>query len=751
MKRLLLFLLLFAGLANAQQVTPTKSPTVGEDNSFSGTEVWSSPGNITSSNDAYASVTVTENLSNDVSHWLVGRGYGLGVPTNVSIAGIQATVEGKKTAGTAGAIIRVTLMVNGAPVGTAKIDGGGSYSTSDTIVTYGGANDLWGASLTPDNTNGAGFGIAVQVESVGGLGTSYSFAVDHITVKVYYTSPILSPELGFYHDRAVGVSPFGHIVGLIPIAYGQVRVCTELATNSPCSPIANIFDDFGNALSVQSGNFGQLTTDVTGQFHFGCTTGNYLIQVAASSSNTPMLNYKVTCTAGGTTGTGEGTIILNFQENLVVDNSTFNNFYLTLLGDVITTTIVNNPSGGFLYFTICQDASGGHTFNWPTNFFRPPIVAGGPLECTDASFKFDDAIFKWRNVAATGDALMPHIGGGPSGSVDARWNHYANFVDVRDYVLWTPQFFANTTKNRLQADQENTSLQTNNWNGTTHDDLTKPSWSVTYGAKDDEFCVSRSAPSSTVFIDLFCIDQTGVVIGGGGIPGPPDTSVQYNNAGAFGGADIQWDSTSKILRGIAGGPGLTWTIVGGQGNSGTAGGSLTVGGGDTSGAAAAGSLLLKGGGNASGSSTGGSVTLRPGVGTTLGKLLFEDPTDNTKKARMIMSSITTATTRDFTWPDQSGTICLTTTCTGATINHVRVTTGSCGTTGCQVTGTWSTAFASTSYTANCSVEDSTSQSEVTGLRVAKISSRSTTQVVVDIDNFSGSGITGTLHCVGVLD
>ncbi|MCI0422752.1 MAG: right-handed parallel beta-helix repeat-containing protein [Acidobacteria bacterium] len=84
---------------------------------------------------------------------------------------------------------------------------------------------------------------------------------------------------------------------------------------------------------------------------------------------------------------------------------------------------------------------------------------------------------------------------------------------------------------------------------------------------------------------------------------------------------------------------------------------------------------------------------------------------------------------------------------GTGAKHGRVTTGSCATTGCQVTLTWGgSAFADANYTPVCSVEDPTAQSETTGLRFAKISSKTTTTVVVDVDNFSGAGVTGTLHC-----
>ncbi|MGH9787919.1 MAG: hypothetical protein ACRD4U_04345, partial [Candidatus Acidiferrales bacterium] len=88
---------------------------------------------------------------------------------------------------------------------------------------------------------------------------------------------------------------------------------------------------------------------------------------------------------------------------------------------------------------------------------------------------------------------------------------------------------------------------------------------------------------------------------------------------------------------------------------------------------------------------------------------------------------------------------------GGGFKHARVSTGSCGTSGCQVTVSWTTAFADTNYSVNCSVQDSTAQSETTGLRLAKINTIGAGSVTVDIDNFSGSAVTGTVHCTAIHD
>lgn len=107
----------------------------------------------------------------------------------------------------------------------------------------------------------------------------------------------------FWTDRAVGTYPsVSGVTTLIPIQYGQVRVCTfAVAPPTPCNAAnGQVFDLSGNPLTVQGGNFGQITTDVVGRFSFGCVAGQgYTIQVAASSDNVPILSYPITCSQNG--------------------------------------------------------------------------------------------------------------------------------------------------------------------------------------------------------------------------------------------------------------------------------------------------------------------------------------------------------------------------------------------------------------------------------------------------------------------
>lgn len=169
----------------------------------------------------------------------------------------------------------------------------------------------------------------------------------------------------FFTDRAVGVFPLpgrGGQTGLVPIQYGPVRVCNFPAVGSPCTNPANITDINGNPLSIVGGNFGQITTDVVGRFSFGCAPGLYQVQVAASGSNIPQLNYPITC--GMTTIAGN---------NILGGNNTFTgtnifNAAVTFLANI---TDINETLSGLL--TAATIKAG--TINNSYNFCNGPFSA----------------------------------------------------------------------------------------------------------------------------------------------------------------------------------------------------------------------------------------------------------------------------------------------------------------------------------------------------------------------------------------
>lgn len=141
-----------------------------------------------------------------------------------------------------------------------------------------------------------------------------------IVLALSFIMAIACPSLAqtsFYTDRALQqVNVTGTPTPLTAaIPYAFVRVCNlPLTQQQPCLPLATITDAFGGQLSNSIGaNFGQLSTDATGRFTFGCTTANnYQLQVQQSASNTPALNYPITCPGASSNPTFQYSNIIGF-------------------------------------------------------------------------------------------------------------------------------------------------------------------------------------------------------------------------------------------------------------------------------------------------------------------------------------------------------------------------------------------------------------------------------------------------------
>jgi hypothetical protein len=62
---------------------------------------------------------------------------------------------------------------------------------------------------------------------------------------------------------------------------------------------------------------------------------------------------------------------------------------MTLTGNVTSATLSNAVAGQQLHFLICQDATGGRTFTWPTNVKGAMCVGAKPGSCSAQSFIYD--------------------------------------------------------------------------------------------------------------------------------------------------------------------------------------------------------------------------------------------------------------------------------------------------------------------------------------------------------------------------
>ena len=184
------------------------------------------------------------------------------------------------------------------------------------------------------------------------------------------------------------------------------------------------------------------------------------------------------------------------------------------------------------------------------------------------------------------------------------------------------------------------------------------------------------------------------VLTGGGTPGGSDTQVQFNDGGVFGGdSALTWNKTTNtLLIGLAAGSGTVTTpsasvsgenagfltVTTGTGQGSGQGGDMSFGAGNGGATGIGGSAEFFGGNGTTGGSVffvggqgegvggvGGSIEVTAGAAPdgTPGELRLLDPASGVG-AVMDMSNITSAN-KDFSFPDQSGTLALETSASGS--------------------------------------------------------------------------------------
>jgi hypothetical protein len=149
--------------------------TTGENNTGIGATAWSSPPNIVSDNNTTASCNAAAS-----SQYLVGRNYSFTVPSTATILGITVRIAATESSAGTESLNAQLQNESGTLIGSSKsavISG-----TGETIYTYGGAADLWGATLTPTIVNDPDFGVRFWFT------TAHNITVDYVTIAVEYST-----------------------------------------------------------------------------------------------------------------------------------------------------------------------------------------------------------------------------------------------------------------------------------------------------------------------------------------------------------------------------------------------------------------------------------------------------------------------------------------------------------------------------------------------------------------------------------
>lgn len=169
---------------------PNAPGTMASDSAV-GTKLWASPDNAKVSDNSRTFSGSSDGV-NRLSYYLKATNFGFAVSSGATINGITVSLE--RNANSNSALINVkdsvvSLVKGGTVSGDNKADTATRWPTSDAAVSYGGAADLWGLTLTDTDVNASTFGVVISAALNSNSGKSTIIAsVDFISITIDYTT-----------------------------------------------------------------------------------------------------------------------------------------------------------------------------------------------------------------------------------------------------------------------------------------------------------------------------------------------------------------------------------------------------------------------------------------------------------------------------------------------------------------------------------------------------------------------------------
>lgn len=152
--------------------------------SCGGSKTWSNEANLSSSDNVYAQIGNIPGTAGSFSDYVVATGFNFDLPDGVSILGVKVDVErSDPNLITSDYMVR---MVKGGVVTGVNQAGGTAFPATDAYISYGGAEDLWGESLSFKDVENNDFGVAISVRRLTDAGLTDG-RIDHIRITVYYS------------------------------------------------------------------------------------------------------------------------------------------------------------------------------------------------------------------------------------------------------------------------------------------------------------------------------------------------------------------------------------------------------------------------------------------------------------------------------------------------------------------------------------------------------------------------------------
>ena len=206
-----------------------------------GSLAWTTPANITSTNDAWATRVLS---STTASNYIIATSStGMDIPPYATITGIEVFIERGQNGGSGTARDNVVqLLKTGGLVGS-NLAVATAWKTTEQQARYGSSTALWGTTWTPADVNSRNFGLAFAVQG-SAVGASATARIDHIIVNVYYTIPSSIEYGSSTNIVASGATTTGQLyppAGDLPSDFNGGRIQDD---ENPSDGIAIATDDY---------------------------------------------------------------------------------------------------------------------------------------------------------------------------------------------------------------------------------------------------------------------------------------------------------------------------------------------------------------------------------------------------------------------------------------------------------------------------------------------------------------------------
>ena len=136
----------------------------------------------------------------------------------------------------------------------------------------------------------------------------------------------------------------------------------------------------------------------------GTQTGTALSGVTVATSDiesTPV--GTVTPAAGNFTSLATALDTMSFSATPTFPAGSYGYFTMTLTNNVTSSTLTGGVNGQQITFDICQNATGGYTFAWPSNLSGAPAMNQSPNGCTIVQAIYNGGF--WTTLYSTSAAL----------------------------------------------------------------------------------------------------------------------------------------------------------------------------------------------------------------------------------------------------------------------------------------------------------------------------------------------------------